>query len=162
VPPNENQKRISAFRASQSSRLMTTSVSRRKALKFTVLACASTLLGCRFGNDENQMPLGQVGNSTPSPAPAPSAPVAPAPSPLQAVWDPSPWLLFSSSKATARLDMSITLPAGVRRGGIFALAANSTALPAGATLTSAGILSVVNPIVGSTSDVIFTYSEPNT
>jgi len=58
--------------------------------------------------------------------------------------------------------MSITLPARVRRGGIFGLAANSSALPTGATLTSAGMLSVVNSTVGSTNSLVFTYSEPNT
>jgi hypothetical protein len=58
--------------------------------------------------------------------------------------------------------MSITLPAGVRRGGIFGLAATSGPLPAGSALTSAGILSVVNPKVGSTDNLVFSYAEPAT
>jgi hypothetical protein len=43
---------------------------------------------------------------------------------------------------------------------MFGLAANSNALPVGATLTCAGVLSIDNTNVGCTSDLIFTYAEP--
>jgi hypothetical protein len=134
---------------------MGTSTDRRLALKFGLSACISALLGCGIGNNDD-LPLGGLANLMPTaPDPPPDSP----PLPTSAVWDPSPWLVISSIASTVTIDMSITLPAGVRRGGIFGLAANSSALPEGATLSRAGILSVANSKV-STSNLIFTYSEP--
>jgi hypothetical protein len=134
---------------------METSANRRQALKFGLLACVSSLCGCGIGT--NDIPFGEPGNPTPSPVPA-AAPNSSSPAP--ALWDPSPWLVMSSGEATVTLDMSITLPAGVRRGGLFGLAANSSSLPVGARLTSAGILSINNSEVGCTSGLVFTYAEP--
>jgi hypothetical protein len=75
------------------------------------------------------------------------------------VWDPSPWLSFPSG-STATLDLNVTLPAGVRRGGVYGLAPTSRALPAGVTLTSSGLLRVVNATPGTTNGIVFSYSEP--
>jgi hypothetical protein len=131
--------------------LLGTSTNRRKALKLGLLVYAFSLFRWRIDKQDETARDGRPDSPKPANGSA---------SPLQAIWDPSPWLMMSSSKPTVTVDMSITLPVGVRRGGIFGLAAKSSALPAGATLTRAGILSIVSFNVGSTSDLIFTYSEP--
>jgi hypothetical protein len=135
---------------------METSANRRQALKFGVLACVSSLCGCGIGTNDTS--VGEPASSTPSAAPGSAWSEAPPPAPE--LWDPSPWLVLSSSEETVTLDMSITLPAGVRRGGLFGLAADSRSLPAGAKLTPAGILSIDTSEVGYTSDLVFTYVEP--
>jgi hypothetical protein len=60
----------------------------------------------------------------------------------------------------ASLDLASTLPTGVKRGGDFGISSSGAVLPAGMSLTSAGILSVGTAIVGTVSGVVFTYSEP--
>jgi hypothetical protein len=57
-------------------------------------------------------------------------------------------------------DLSTTLPDGIARGGTFGVSSSGRALPAGVTLSPSGILSAVNPVVGETSGVIFTYTLP--
>ena len=57
-------------------------------------------------------------------------------------------------------DLSTTLPAGVRRGGIFGISAGGGRLPAGMTLSPTGYLTVGNAMAGRTDGVIFTYAEP--
>lgn len=58
------------------------------------------------------------------------------------------------------LDLASTLPTGVKRGGVFGIAASGAKLPAGMTLAPAGILSVGTATVGGVAGVIFTYAEP--
>ncbi len=92
-------------------------------------------------------------------APSPSAPAA-----LNAaadVWDLSPWMWFIAGQNRV-IDLSLTLPADVVRGGAFGLASGSTPLPPGFTLMPSGLLTVVNPAVGQTMNVQFTYAEPGT
>ena len=76
------------------------------------------------------------------------------------VWDPSPWLLFTAGKSHVSLDLSLTLSTGIRPGGTFSLAATSGPLPAGVSLSAQGILTLTNPIAGTTSNIIFAYAEP--
>jgi hypothetical protein len=60
------------------------------------------------------------------------------------------------------LDLSITLPASVARGGIFGIDPSGAALPAGMSLSSAGLLAVGGSTVVNVSGVIFRYTPPGT
>jgi len=75
------------------------------------------------------------------------------------VWNPAP-LLFLAGKSSS-IDLSMTLPAAIRRGGVFGLAAHSNPLPSHLKLSPSGILSADGPPVSVTSNVIFTYREPD-
>ena len=112
---------------------MKTSVKRRELLKLGALGYAVTLAGCGRSHLEH-IPL--------------------------KVWDPTPWLLFRAGASNVSLDLSLTLPTGVRRGGTFSLASTSGSLPDGMSLSAQGILIAVNPVAGITSKIIFSYAEP--
>jgi hypothetical protein len=58
------------------------------------------------------------------------------------------------------VDLALTLPSGVARGGVFSLAPSSQPLPFGVLLASNGLLTVSNPAAGLTEGVVFSYSEP--
>jgi hypothetical protein len=75
------------------------------------------------------------------------------------VWNPAPLLFLAGSFSS--IDLSMTLPAGIRRGGVFGLAAHSSPLPSHLKLSPSGILSADGPPVSVTSNVIFTYQEPD-
>lgn len=92
------------------------------------------------------------------------APATTAPALMSAtadVWDPSPWMWFVAGHNQV-IDLSMTLPPDVVRGGAFALASGSAPLPPGFSLQASGLLSVVSPTVGQTANVQFTYAEPGT
>jgi hypothetical protein len=94
-----------------------------------------------------------------SDAPTPSAPAL-----LSAtadVWDLSPWMWFIEGQSRV-IDLSLTLPPDVVRGGAFGLASGSAPLPPGFTLQPSGLLTVANPTIGQTANVQFTYAEPGT
>jgi hypothetical protein len=55
------------------------------------------------------------------------------------------------------MDLAATLPAGVARGGTFGVSSAGAPLPAGMTLSSAGILAIGNATAGEVVGVIFTY-----
>ena len=112
---------------------MKTSVKRRELLKLGALSYAVALAGCGRSHGEN----------------IPSE-----------VWDPTPWLLFTAGASNVSLDLSLTLPTGIRRGGAFSLASTSKSLPDGMSLSAHGILIAVNPVAGITSEIIFSYAEP--
>jgi hypothetical protein len=57
-------------------------------------------------------------------------------------------------------DLAATLPAAIRRGGIFSVDPRGAALPSGMSLSTAGLLSVGSATAGTTVGVIFAYSEP--
>jgi hypothetical protein len=108
-------------------------VGRRTVLKWGLGAGALWLLGCG-GSDESP---------TPGASPA--------------------WVVSSPSFAVgsgAAFNLANTLPAGVARGGSFGVSPSGAQLPAGMTLTSAGILSVGTAAVGSVAGVVFTYATP--
>lgn len=58
-------------------------------------------------------------------------------------------------------NLSSTLPAEVKKGGTFFVDTSGARLPAGMSLSESGVLSVNNPAVGTTLDVVFGYNEPN-
>jgi hypothetical protein len=60
----------------------------------------------------------------------------------------------------APFDLAATLPADVRRGGIFGIDVSGAALPAGMTLTASGLLYAGVASIGTTPGVVFQYSEP--
>ena len=112
---------------------MKTSVKRRELLKFGAFGSAIAVAGC--------------GRSAKDTFP-------------KKVWDPTPWLLFTAGESNVSLDLSLTLPTGIRSGGTFCLAATSSSLPSGMSLSAQGILTLANPIAGITSNIIFDYAEP--
>jgi len=118
---------------------------RRKLLAAAALAGvgAGQLLGCGGSGGTNA--------GVPAPSPLP-------PSPPLVVWDPSPLLFVAGSQG--RVDLSLTLPSTVVRGGSFSLAATSSPLPPQISLSPSGVLSATNPVEGLTADVVFSYLEP--
>lgn len=130
---------------------------RREALKYSLFSCAALLSGCYLGDDGSESTSTEPSAAPPSPAPPPS------PSPPFAgasnVWNINPWLMFPAG-TNFLLDLSITLPSGVTRGGLFAIEATGASLPSGMTLSSAGLLAVGGAAVVNVSGVIFNYTPP--
>lgn len=110
---------------------------RRKFIVSAAAAAGVELLGC-----------GGSGSGSDVLA-APAAPV---------VWDPRPLLFLAESFSS--IDLSQTLPVGVRRGGVFGIAAGSGPLPAQLSLSPGGLLLASGAQVGTTSGIVFTYQEP--
>lgn len=134
-------------------------MSRRRALGFGLFSAAALLTGCG-GSELVPGATGSVpGDAPPPPTPAPVPTPAPTPTPAP-VWDPSPWLTFTSGAGPASVDLNVTLPAGVVRGGVFGLAPGSSPLPQGIVLSSAGVLTAASPSAGVTQGVMFSYAEP--
>lgn len=125
--------------------------SRRILLGQGLAVAVTTLTGCPFYGSDVSSPLG-----APPPASAlpPATPVEPAPT------VPAPWnlvvppLLVDSNTS---FDLSKTLPSTVPGGGRFGIDSTSAALPAGMSLTPAGILSVGSAKIGTVTGVVFTY-----
>jgi hypothetical protein len=93
-----------------------------------------------------------------------SAPATTAPALMNAtadVWDLSHWMWFVAGQSRV-IDLSQTLPPDVVRGGAFGLASGSAPLPPGFLLQTSGLLTVVDPAIGQTANVQFTYAEPGT
>jgi hypothetical protein len=76
-------------------------------------------------------------------------------------WDLSAWMWFIAGQDRV-IDLSLTLPPDVVRGGVFGLANGSAPLPPGFSLQASGLLTVVDPAIGQTANVQFTYAEPGT
>lgn len=77
--------------------------------------------------------------------------------------NPPPWNIAGLSlmeDSGQSLDLTETLPLGVRRGGVFSVHASGAPLPAGMNLSAAGILAVGKARVGETKGVVFAYAEP--
>lgn len=70
-------------------------------------------------------------------------------------WAISPISLIAGS--SSRLDLSATLPASIPHGGKFQVDPSGSPLPAGMSLSPAGILSVGSASVGDATGVIFNY-----
>lgn len=79
--------------------------------------------------------------------------VAPTPT-----WNVGP-ISFTEGSGTS-VDLKSTLPTGTILGGSFSVDAAGDPLPAGMTLSAAGILSVGNAAPVTLSNVIFVYNEP--
>jgi hypothetical protein len=112
---------------------------RRQFLASAIAAATGAeLLGCGGGSDSNS-----------AASPALAGPV---------VWDPGPLLFVAESFAS--IDLAQTLPIGVRRGGVFSLAAGSSPLPAQLSLSPDGLLRATGASVSSTANIVFAYQEP--
>ncbi len=72
-----------------------------------------------------------------------------------AAWRPNLPVLLANSGAS--FDLKTTLPAGAPGGGIFGIDPGGAALPAGMSLSRAGILTVGTAAVASVTGTIFTY-----
>jgi hypothetical protein len=146
---------------------------RREVLKLGLFSCAALITACDFKDFEeakNEAPTTPAAPApTPAPAPAPAPGPAPAPSPGPApapsppsppgAWNVNPWLTFPAG-GNFVLDLSKTLPAVVARGGDFAIDPSGAALPAGISLSNAGLLAVGGGTIVNVSGVIFRYTPP--
>ena len=79
----------------------------------------------------------------------------PSQSSFQGNWAINPISLVAGSSAT--VDLVATLPESIPHGGKFNVDPSGLPLPAGMSLSPAGILSVENASVGETTGVIFNY-----
>lgn len=70
-----------------------------------------------------------------------------------------PWLMFPAG-SNALLDLTLTLPSGVARGGVFSIDSGGAALPPGMSLSSAGLLAVSGAAIVNVTGVIFRYALP--
>ena len=81
------------------------------------------------------------------------------------VWTINPEISFVVGQSTS-IDLSLTLPAGVVKGGGatagtgFSVDPSGAKLPIGMSLSPSGILSLGTAAIGSTAGVIFSYTEP--
>jgi len=88
---------------------------------------------------------GSGSNSAVSPAPVPAPPLV-------------AWNVSGNLTQGIPADLSASLPAGVKRGGVFSVSSIGPSLPAWIQLTPAGILTASQ--VGTVSGIIFQYVEP--
>ena len=58
------------------------------------------------------------------------------------------------------MDLTLTLPDSVAKGGNFGLASAGAGLPVGMTLSRQGILAIGTAVPGPVVGVVFTYTEP--
>jgi hypothetical protein len=153
--------------ASQDAGVASPASERRRFLTLGLASAAASLSGCNwleeyFSSKSSADPTASAPNPAapaPSPTPAPGAVTpAPAPAPNPAVaWAPNPTFVQGS---TVPFDLATTLPVEVKRGGIFSIDPSGASLPTGATLTANGLLYAGTAIVGTTTGVVFRYSEP--
>ena len=90
------------------------------------------------------------------------APAVTAPAMLSATaeeWDLSSWMWFIAGQSRV-IDLSQTLPPDAVRGGVFGLASGRQPCRRVSRCKPSGLLTVVNPTVGQTTNVQFTYAEP--
>jgi hypothetical protein len=74
------------------------------------------------------------------------------------VWSVGP--LYLSEGGIVTMDLALTLPDSVVKGGIFSVASEGAALPAGMMLSSQGVLAIGTAAPGPVVGVVFTYTEP--
>lgn len=146
-------------------------MSRRSAVSLLWGALAAITAGCGGGTNAvaepaqqtltTRAPGGGAPAPEPAPLPAPVSPPAPAPAPTTAaaIWQVPPIYLAAGKVDT--FDLVNTLPSNVARGGVFAVATSSAALPSGITLTPAGVLVLKDTSPSTVNAVVFTYTEPN-
>jgi len=73
-------------------------------------------------------------------------------------WNVGPLYLVVDSGAT--VDLALTLPSNIIKGGTFGVSPSGSALPIGMTLSTLGILALGSATVGTFNGVVFTYTEP--
>lgn len=141
---------------------------RRRLLILGMASAAVTLSGCDFLDDyfhssptespAGTAPAGPSTSATPAaPTPAVPAPTS-TPDPTALTWAPNPSFVQGSS---VPFDLATTLPPGVARGGVFTIDPTGAGLPTGVTMTSSGLLYAGTANVGTTTGVVFRYSEPS-
>ena len=147
-------------------------LNRRAFLACSLIGSQALLVACGGGGTEASAApaatiAGSLSVSEPAPVPAPAAAPAPAPAPTPAptpvpvvVWDTGNSLRLVAD-SVSRYDLNVTLPAAMRRGGVFSVASSGTALPSGVALAATGILSASSSAgIGSVVGVVFAYDEP--
>jgi hypothetical protein len=145
-----------------------TTSGRRRFLVLGIASAAATLTGCDFfdyyfHSTPKEPPAGTL-PSAPSTSASPTAPTSaapapsPAPDPTALPWAPNPTFVQGS---TVPFDLATTLPTGVARGGVFTIDSTGASLPTGVTMTSNGLLYAGTASVGTTTGVVFRYSEPS-
>ena len=155
-------------------------LNRRAFLACSLIGSQALLVACGGGGTEASAApaatiAGSLSVSEPAPVPAPAAAPAPVPVPAPAaapaptpaptpvpvvVWDTGNSLRLVAD-SVSRYDLNVTLPAAMRRGGVFSVASSGTALPTGVALASTGILSASSSAgIGSVVGVVFAYDEP--
>jgi hypothetical protein len=60
----------------------------------------------------------------------------------------------------SRIDLSLTLPRGVPRGGVFSVDPAGPGLPHGLSLSEAGVLEIAANVDCAVSGIVFVYTEP--
>lgn len=105
------------------------------------LGCVLLLVGCGGSDDVDAPPP----ESDVSPAVSDAPPIVELP------------IFVEGSGDT--FDLATMLPANVKRGGTFSVSPNGLRLPAGMTLSAAGILAVGNARSETVEGVIFMYEE---
>ena len=89
---------------------------------------------------------------------APDAPARDVPgADAEVAWSPGTIELVIGERTS--VDLAATLPSGVVRGGVFSVAPDGTALPAGMSLEASGTLLLGTATVGITDGVVFVYDE---
>ena len=154
-------------------------LNRRAFLACSLIGSQALLVACGGGGgtEASAAPAatiaGSLSVSEPAPVPAPAAAPAPVPAPAPApaptpaptpvpvvVWDTGNSLRLVAD-SVSRYDLNVTLPAAMRRGGVFRVASSGTALPTGVALAATGILSASSSAgIGSVVGVVFAYDEP--
>lgn len=100
-----------------------------------------------------------------SPTARDDSPIAAPPTAAAPTADAPAWNIWQALAFVAgvpsTIDLNNTLPAGVATGGTFAVAGSGAPLPASINLAANGVLTMsATAVVGGTSGVVFTYSEP--
>jgi hypothetical protein len=119
---------------------------------------ASTALSSEGNPDSNPVPLqpqlpnGPIASTTTTLPP--NQPIE------KQTWTVNPAPIFRKGSLDA-MNLSVTLPSAVKRGGSFTLDAQSAAgLPSGMQLTADGVLKVGSAEVSKVSGLVFAYQEP--
>jgi hypothetical protein len=80
---------------------------------------------------------------------------------VEGAWSITPAPVLRAGDPSLVIDLKPTLPPQVRRGGQFAVDPRGAALPAGVSLSPDGVLSLTSTAnVGTTSGIVFSYTEP--
>jgi hypothetical protein len=136
-------------------------ITRRDATAWALSAGTLLCTGCGGGTAEattTDTPGAPTAPDAPPTAP-PTAPTPPPTSPAPEWSMQQVWAFVAGSAASVNL--SDTLPAGLKRGGSFAVHPSGAPPAADMALTAAGVLSVsAGTLVGATSGVVFEYREP--
>ena len=135
---------------------------RRRMLRCGAAAGIFALTGCGGGSKEVAQAVGATpSNVAPAPDSGGTSPLPAAPNPETTSAPPTAlgWnvTIPMLNVGSGTFDLSTTLPANVARDGIFGVDPAGASLPAGMTLSPAGVLSVGTATVSIATGVVFTY-----